>query len=211
LALASLALVTLCVALFTSIYLHAGSRESVLAVAHNVPRGHVITSGDLSVVRISSSPGLAPVSVDDVRNIVGRIAAVPLLRGTLFTVDDLTRTGGVARGEAIVGVALKAGQLPAQGVADGDTVDVILTGSPTTLTGGASDGTVPTPASGSVPQLEIGGVLASDATVTGLSVPSASSADPTVVSVEIPSALAPLVASASAAGQAALVLVGSNP
>jgi len=210
LALASLALVTLCVALFTSIYLHAGSRVSVLAVAHDVPRGQVITSGDLSVVRISSSPGLYPVPVDDARNVVGRTTAVPLLRGTLFSLGDLTRTGRVARGEAIVGVALKSGQLPAQGVADGDTVDVILTGSPTTLTGGASDGTLPTATSATGAQVEIGGILASDATVTGVAVPSASGADPTVVSVLIPSALAPLVASASAAGQAALVLVGSS-
>jgi hypothetical protein len=114
------------------------------------------------------------------------------------------------RGKDVVGVATKAGQLPAGGVAVGDTVDVILTGSPATLTGGADDGTVDTGSSAAPGQLEIGGVLAPNATVTGVAGPTDSSPDTIVISVLIPSAMAPLVASASAAGQAALVLVGPS-
>ncbi len=89
-AIASLALVTSCVAIFTSIYLHAGNRVAVLAVAKDVPQGHVITSGDLGVVRISISPGLSPVPAGEISRVVGRMAAVSLVRGTLITLTELT-------------------------------------------------------------------------------------------------------------------------
>ena len=72
---------------------------------------------------------------------------------------------------------------------DGDTVDVVLTGSLSTLTGGSSESPVP---SGAV---EVGGVLAQDATVTDVTLPTASDPDTIVVSVSIRSSLAPLVAS----------------
>ncbi len=208
-AIASIVLVTFCVAIFTSIYLHAGNRVAVLALAHDVPQGHAINRGDLAVVRISFSAGLAPISAHDLSQVLGRTAAVSILRGTLLSRTELAVHRGPARGKAVVGVATKAGQLPAGGVAVGDTVDVILTGSPATLTGGAS-GPATTESSTTPDQLELGGVLASNATVTGVAFSTSSSPDTVVVSVLIPSAMAPLVASASAAGQAALVQVGST-
>jgi SAF domain len=209
-AIASLALVTSCVAIFTSLYLHAGNRVAVLAVARDVPQGHVVMSDDLIVVSISLSPGLSPVLAGDLRGVVGRRAAVSLLPGTLLGVKDLAVRQGPARGNAVVGVATKAGQLPAGGVATGDTVDVIFTGSPATLATGAAPGVAATSSSATSEQVEIGGILAPNATVTGVAAPSSSSPDTIVVSVLVPSTLAPLVASASAAGQAALVLVGPS-
>jgi hypothetical protein len=202
-------LVIFCVAIFTSIYVHAGNKVAVLAVARDIPQGHAISRSDLVIVRISFSPGLTPIPEEDFRNVIGRAAAVPLVQGTLLSSSELTALRGPPRGEAIVGVATKTGQLPAGGVTVGNTVDVILTGSPATLTGGAPDGSA-TGSSASGGEVEIGGVLAPDATVTGVAPPTESSADTTVVSVLIPSAMAPLVASASASGQAALVLVGSG-
>jgi hypothetical protein len=209
-AIGSLALVTSCVAIFSSLYLHAGNRVAVLAVARDVPQGHVVTSDDLIVVSISLSAGLSPVSAGDLRRVVGRRAAVSLLPGTLLAVNDLAVGKGPARGNAVVGVATKAGQLPAGGVVTGDTVDVILTGSPATLATGLAAGVATTGSSTTSDQVEVGGILAPNATVTGVAAPSSSSPDTIVVSVLVPSALAPLVASASAAGQTALVLVGPS-
>jgi SAF domain len=209
-AVASLVLITFCMTAFSSIYLHAGDRVSVLVLAHDVPQGQVLTQGDLSTVKISLAGRLDSVSAADVNQIVGRTASVPLLRGTLLGIGELSRHGGPAKGMAIVGVATKVGQLPAGGVADGDTVNVILTGSPATLAGGIPEVPTTGSASASGQQLEIGGVLAQDATVTGVAPPQSSSPDTIVVSVLISSSLAPLVASASAAGQAALVLVGPS-
>jgi hypothetical protein len=208
-AIASLVLVIFCVAVFTSIYVHAGNKVAVLALARDIPQGHAISRGDLAVVKISFSPGLTPIPVGELHNVIGRAAAVSLVRGTLLSSTELTALRGPPRGQAVVGVATKTGQLPAGGVTVGDTVDVILTGSPATLTGGAPDGST-TASSASGGEVEIGGVLAPNATVTGVAAPTESSADTTVVSVLIPSSMAPLVASASASGQAALVLVGSG-
>ena len=209
-AIASLALVTSCVAIFTSLYVHAGDRVAVLAVARDVPQGHVVTFDDLTVVSISLSAGLSPVSAGDLRRVVGHRATVSLLPGTLLGVKDLAVGTGPARGNAVVGVATKAGQLPAGGVATGDTVDVILTGSPATLATGTGPGAATTGSSATSGEIEVGGILAPDATVTGVAAPSASSPDTIVVSVLVPSTLAPLVANASAAGQTALVLVGPS-
>jgi hypothetical protein len=209
-AVASVVLITICIAIFTSIYVHAGDRVPVLALAHDVPQGQVLTKADLVVVSISLSGSLAPVSAADLGLVVGRTAIVSLFRGTLLSRSELNAQRGLAKGRAIVGVATKAGQLPAGGVANGDTVNVILTGSPATLEGGVSVGPAPSSASATGSQVEIGAVLAQGATVTGVALPQSSSPDTIVVSVLIPSSLAPLVASASAAGQAALVLVGSS-
>jgi len=209
-AIGSIALVTVCIAIFTSVYLHVGDRVAVLALQHDVQQGHAISRGDLAVVRIAFSGGIAPIAATDVNEVVGRRAAVSLLRGTLLSASELVSHLGPERGKAVVGVATKAGQLPAGGVAVGDTVDVILTGSPATLTGGASSGSAAASSSAAAVPLEVGGVLASNATVTGVNGPTSSSPDTIVISVLIPTEMAPLVASASAAGQAALVLVGPS-
>jgi SAF domain len=209
-ALASLALLTFCVAIFTSLYVHAGDRVAVLATARAIPQGHAITSSDLVVVNVSLSPGLSTVLAHDLAQVLGRRAAVPLLPGTLLSRSALAVHGISTSGQEVVGVATKAGQLPAGGVAEGDRVDVILTGSPATLAAGTSNGVAPANGSASNGQLQIGAVLAPGATVTGVEAPNSSSPDTTVVSVLIPSTLAPLVASASAAGQAALALVGPS-
>jgi hypothetical protein len=210
LAIGSFALVMCCMALFLSVYLQAGQRVAVLALAHDVPQGHTIDRADLTVVKIAYSKSLAPVPASEVDRVVGRKAFVPLLSGTLLTANELGRHRGPSQGLAVVGVATKAGQLPAGGVAVGDSVDVILTGSPATLTGGATDGSSPTNSPAAAGPLEIGGVLAPNATVVGVADPNASSPDTIVISVVIPTSMAPLVASASAAGQAALVLVGAS-
>jgi hypothetical protein len=209
-AIGSIALVTVCIAIFTSVYLHAGDRVAVLALQHDVQQGHAINRGDLAVVRIAFSGGIDPITAVDVNQVVGRKAAVSLRGGTLLSASELVSHLGPGQGKAVVGVATKTGQLPAGGVAVGDTVDVILTGSPATLTGGAPNAPAAASSSADTGPLEVGGVLASNATVTGVNGPTSSSPDTIVISVLIPTSMAPLVASASAAGQAALVLVGPS-
>jgi hypothetical protein len=191
-------------------YIHAGNRVAVLALTRDVPQGHRISSGDLAVVRISLSAGLSPVPASDLSRVVGRTAAVSLFPGTLLSLKELAVHNGLVTGQAVVGVATKAGQLPAGGVADGDTVDVVLTGSLGAFDSGASAGIAPTSPAVAAEQAQGSGVLAPNATVTGVATPTSSNPDTIVVSVLIPSSLAPLVANASAAGQIALVLVGAS-
>ena len=206
LALGSAALIATCTAGFTSVYLRAGHQVGVLAVARPVAQGATITSDDVVVARLSFSAPLAPIGASDVDEVVGHAAAVALVPGTLLTRADLSTGSPPASGEAVVGVAAKPGQLPAGGVVPGETVDVVLTGSPgatdvVPLSNGTTD-----PNSGGA--TSPGTMLLADAVVSDVAAsPASSGSDTTVVSLVVPSAEAGAVASASAAGQAALVVV----
>ncbi|MHB8328478.1 MAG: SAF domain-containing protein [Acidimicrobiales bacterium] len=198
-------------ALFVSAYLKAGHQVSVLAVARAVPEGAVLHTTDLAVARISASRGILPIPVADAAAVVGRRAAVSLVPGGLLTLGDLSDAPTLPEGEAIVGVAAKSSQLPASGVVPGETVDVVLTGlpgSPAVIVGGSASSTPSS--SGSVQSLLptlAGTVLAPDVTVAGVGLQTSTNTDTTNVSLLVPLALAPVVASASAAGQVALVVV----
>lgn len=216
LAVGSLALVVACVAVFVSVYLKAGHQESVLAVARLVPQGQVLRADDLTVVRVSTNSGIATVPSAEASSVVGRRAAESLAPETLLAGNELVTSYSPPAGESIVGVAVKEGQLPASGVAPGETVAVVLTGLP-----GEQDSSSVTP--DSTPDQESsdpasaavgaqsgasGTVLVPDATVLEtISSPSSSGSDSVDVSLLTPSALAPLVADASAAGQVALIVV----
>jgi hypothetical protein len=86
----------------------------------------------------------------------------------------------------------------------GDTVAVVETSPSVAQANLGTTGAAEPGAGGAI--VEAGSVLAPDATVTGVSTV-ASSDGTTVVSVLVPGNLAAAVASASTAGQAALVLV----
>ncbi len=209
LALSSALLVAVCVATFTSLYLRAGHEVSVLAIARPVSQGQILTDQDLSVVRISMSSGVTAVSANSAATVVGRRVSVPLEPGALLVPADVTTAPSLPAGYAIVGVVLKSGQLPASGVVPGEAVDVVMTGAPGTPYSGSSGS-----GDQSSGQSEPGGVsgpgtiLAPEVSVTDVAVsPASSGSDTVVVSLEVPRTLAPVIASASAAGQAALVVV----
>ena len=208
LALGSLVLVIACSAAFTSLYARAGGRVNVLAVARPIQAGRTIQPQDLTAVRVSLAPGLAVVDGNDLARIIGRKASVPLVPGTLLSPRDLASGPAVTPGDAVVGVATKPGQLPADGVQPGDTVAVLETSSPGLAQADLSPtGTAEPAAAGAL--TGAGSVLAPVATVTGVST-TASNDGTTVVSVLVPGSLAPAIASASTAGQVALVLVNEG-
>lgn len=218
LAVGSLALVVTCVAVFVSVYLKAGHEDSVLALARAVPEGVVLTPGDLMSVRISTTSGVVTVPTDDASAVVGRMAAERLEPDTLLSTNELVTRYAPPAGESVVGIAAKEGQIPASGVAPGETVDVVLTGlpgaqdsaSPTSDTTGGDQSASGTPSSsGAVASTSAPGtVLVADATVIDVvPSPASSGSDDVDVSLLTSSALAPLVATASAAGQVALIVV----
>lgn len=215
LAVGSLALVVACIAVFASVYLKAGSQVAVLAVDRSVPQGQVLTAADLTVAHISSDSGISTVPVADASEAIGRRAAEPLEPGTLLTQSELVTTFSPPAGQSIVGVSVKEGQLPASGVAPGETVDVILTGTPgdPDSAPASPDATGDLQAAGATATTGgqptgAGTVLVSDATVLeAFPSPASSGSDAIDVSLLTASTLAPLVASASAADQVALVVV----
>jgi hypothetical protein len=175
---------------FAMAYLSAGRGRAVLAVARAVPAGAAITDADLRETRVSGGEGLRPVASSERSAVVGKVATVALAPGTLLARSQFGSGVSLAPGQAVVGVALKAGQLP-PGLRPGDPVMVVDTG-----IGRAGPG----PSEARV------SVLVPAATV--FAVPAAS--DPTaltVVSLAVPALDAPRIAAAAAAERVSLVLL----
>jgi hypothetical protein len=143
-------------------------------------------------VRVSIGDGVRAVPAWQRRQVVGRPAAVPLVPGSLLTMGQVGPPSALAPGEAVVGLALKAGQFP-PGLAPGARVRVVDTGAPASA--------VTTPAGDS------GIAVARSATVLAVAAPGSDGSSATVVSVKLASAEADRVAVAAAAGRAALVLL----
>jgi hypothetical protein len=104
-----------------------GPSQEYLAVARDVPVGAQVVSDDLRVVRLNSSPGLSPVPISDVREVVGAYAAVPLVAGTLVTLDQLTAEPVPGPGEQLVAIALPRDRLPGRMLSAGDPVLLVAT------------------------------------------------------------------------------------
>lgn len=177
---------------FAVAYTNVGERRAVLAVGKPVTAGSVITSADLVEARVSSDAALRPIAAQQREDVVGRIAAVNLVPGTLVTTAQLATGPAVEEGRAVVGVALKPGQLPA-GLQVGEPVMVVLTPSPS-ATGSSVDG---------LSQVLDGALVAA---VTE----SADTAGVSVVSVNVPVEHAATMATAAAADRVSLVLVGTR-
>lgn len=172
----------------------AGDRRPVLALRNAVAMGTPIQAADLTVVRVSVDPGLRVVPASERAKVVGRVAGVTLLPGTLLSPSQLDGGPALAAGRAIVGLALKPGQYP-PGLRPGDPVLVVITPSANT---GPADGTGTTEPS----------VLRSKV----ISVEPRGPADPAeIVSVEIPELNVPAVISAASAGRTSLARTGATP
>jgi hypothetical protein len=182
-AVASLAVVVVCAALFAVIYVHSSRLVAVIGVARQVPQGQALEVGDLRQIDVSIAGGVDVVPVTDASEVIGRQASVTLLPGTLLSPSDLGVAQVLPAGQAIVGVDLTT---PA-----GTALSVDNPGA----AGSKSTQSQPT-------------VIAT-ATVIGVnSSPDDGGSGDVVVSLDVPLLKAPLIADTSAAGQAALVLVG---
>ncbi len=91
----------------------ASHRVAVVALSAGVAWGQPITVGDLVEAQIATDPVLHPMSWADRSSAVGKIAATDLHAGALLTMDDLMVGQVPAKGQALVGVAVKPGLLPA--------------------------------------------------------------------------------------------------
>ena len=178
------------------LYLQAGGRVAVLAVARPVLAGHTIGEQDLAEARISADPALQAIPAADRGEVVGKVATVTLLPGSLVPRQALSASRVPGVGQAMVGLALKPGQLP-DALQAGDRVMLVAT-PPANGTGAAA-----------APDQDEDAVLVGDARV--YSVRPTEAGDATLVSLLVDRDAAPRVARAQAAGQASLVLVAASP
>lgn len=169
------------------LYTQAGAKVPVVMVVNEVPAGHTISRADLTTVPVAG--GVTAIAGANLDSVVGKTASVRLLPNMLLQRSMITDSSALPAGRSLVGVAVKPGQIPADGLAAGDTVDVVLL-PPKDVA--ASGGTAI--------------VLAARVTVYS------SRADPssqggTLVSLIVPAADGTNVAAASSAGRVALVKV----
>jgi hypothetical protein len=220
------------IAVFASIYAAAGHQTPVLIVTRTIEQGQPITGGDLSQASASISGGVIAIPVADAPELSGKRAAVTIPSGSLLTAGDVTGAPAIASGDAVVGLALKPGQLPSVGLTAGDRVMIIQTASPGTPLNGIADSAADSDSAassaadaqssaatssdsdGATPSVGgATGVLVSDAAVFDVEVPTAgnSADDSIMVSVEVATTLATDVSTAAAADQVSLVLLPNEP
>ena len=123
--------------------LHAGQKESVLAVRSAIPKGHVIERADLVSTSVSGVDGAVPVA--QINSVVGHTAAVDLVDGQVLTQSMLTATSVPGEGQALVGLSLDATRVPATGLEPADLVDVIAVPSAADGAASADDASLESP------------------------------------------------------------------
>jgi hypothetical protein len=99
---------------FASLWLAAGDRDEVVALAGDVEAYETIERTDLRTVRVAAGDGVDTVSVGDMDEMVGRVATSDLHEGSLLVEADLFPDGEslVGPDEAVVGVRVATGAAP---------------------------------------------------------------------------------------------------
>jgi hypothetical protein len=172
------------------------TRVPVLAAAGAIGAGQMVTALDLTAVKVATD-GLVTIPAAQLATVVGRVAAVPLVAGTLLSPAQFGGPAWPASGEAVIAVPVKPGRLPA-GLGAGAKVAVLVVP-------GAAPGTAPGTSGGG----STGGQQAQveKATATVVSVDAATDqSGATVVTLLLAAGDATRIA--SAAGDVALVQLG---
>ncbi len=105
----------------------AGDRVGVLVVAREVPYGAVVSASDLAVSEVSVDPAVDTVPAGDLTTVVGQVAAVRMVAGTLLSPSWLQAAAPPRPGEVLVALALPETRMPAGALAAGDRVRIVST------------------------------------------------------------------------------------
>jgi hypothetical protein len=105
-------LVVACAVAFASTALRVDPRIAVLAVARDVPVGHVLSEADVRVVRIVADPAMSTVAESRKAAVLGRSVRLPLAAGGLLSESMLGPGAWPPVGQAVVAVKVTAGHAP---------------------------------------------------------------------------------------------------
>ena len=114
-------LVIVCVLGYAFGAVRLGDRIQVLAVARPVAAGQTLAAADLRQVSAAQDSGVQLVPADQVLQVIGRTAVVPLVAGTLLTPSLVGDAAFPPAGKVAASLALKPGQYP-QGLSTGARV-----------------------------------------------------------------------------------------
>jgi len=171
---------------------HPQATRFLLVTSVPLPAGARLASVDLTTVQVTTRDAAPPGALSSAAagSVIGQVSATALPRGTFLSQSLLADKGAVpGPAQALVGLALKPGQLPDGSLADGQQVRVVAL--PET-----SSGTALTP------------VLMASTTVWN--VQATDSSGDTEVTVVIPAKIAVQLAQYAAQQEVALVAVASG-
>lgn len=171
------------------LYTQAGRKTPVVEVVNHIAAGHPIHRSDLSTVQVAG--GVTALGGASLSSLVGQTAAVELLPHTLLQRAMVTNAPTLNSAQAQVGVQVKPGQIPADGLNVGDTVEVLQ---------------LPDKNAAAVRSSPLA-VLVETAAVYA-SVPDPSQSGGTLLTLVVPRSDAAVIAMASNASLVALVRVG---
>jgi hypothetical protein len=180
-------------------YLYTGmsERSSVIVVMRDVPVGQQITAADVGTATVAADGNVATIPGRQLHEVIGRLAAVDLRRGSLLAASEITTALSPRPGQQVVPVSVRASQLPARGLRPGDQVLVI----PTPGSGNQADSAQP---NGATP-------LAQDtpATVDQVSAPDIEGA--VRVDLVVDARAGPALAKQASTGRIGFVLTSRGP
>ncbi len=103
----------------------ASDRTDVLVMARDVPYGQAIAPEDLTVTAVAVDTLVDTVPADQLDALVGQVAAVHLLTGSLLAPGQVTPDTPPGPGEVLVPLPVAADRLPAGGLYAGDRLLVV--------------------------------------------------------------------------------------
>jgi hypothetical protein len=113
---------------FVVLWMNAGDRQPVLALANDVAAGQEITANDLKVVRVSADGGVSLVASSARDQVIGQPAKVNLAAGSLL-VAEAVGDGGLESGDAVIAIPIPVTRLPTD-LGANDRLTLYRTGGP---------------------------------------------------------------------------------
>jgi hypothetical protein len=146
--------------------IQSGKRVAAIEISQQIGAGQQIPLSAMQQVQITAGSGLAYVPWAEVSQVARYFTVSTIPPGTLLTREMVATTGTSVAGRAVLGLALKDGQLP-HGLQDGDHIDIYqVSDTQETCPGGS------------------GGTLAANAVVLAIGAPSATSGSTAIADVE---------------------------
>jgi hypothetical protein len=147
--------------------IQSGKRVAAIEISRQIGVGQQIPLSAMQQVQLTAGSGLAYVPWAEASQVARFFTVSTIPPGTLLTREMVATTGTQVAGTAMLGLALKDGQLP-HGLQDGDHVDIYqVSDAQETCPGGS------------------GGTLAADAVVLAIGAPSATSGSTAIADVEV--------------------------
>ncbi len=140
---------------------------AAIEISQQIGAGQQIPLSAMQQVQITAGSGLAYVPWAEAGQVTRYFTVSTIPPGTLLTREMVATTGTSVAGRAVLGLALKDGQLP-HGLTGGDHIDIYqVSDAQETCPGGS------------------GGTLAADAVVLAIGAPSATSGSTAIADVEV--------------------------